>query len=90
MDIETAYLYTDIDEVVYMKQPEGFEKLDNKGKPLVCKLNKFLYGLKQSSSNWYMTLKKYLEDVGFVSCINDECLFVRKGGEFVGYCCIWV
>ena len=46
MDVTTAFLYGDLEEDVYMKQPEGQEE---KGKEhLVCKLQKSIYGLKQS------------------------------------------
>ena len=40
MDIKTAYLNATIEENVSMLQPEGFEKFDPDGNPLVCKLNK--------------------------------------------------
>ena len=49
MDIKTAYLNTDTDEETFMQQPEGFEKHNDQGNPLVRKLNKSLYGLKQSA-----------------------------------------
>ena len=45
MDIKTAYLIAPIEENVYMLQPEGFVKFDPDGNPLVCKLNKSIYGL---------------------------------------------
>ena len=61
-----------------MKQPEGFEVSSKPGDLLVCKLQKSLYGLKQSGRNWYFTLKKYLESIGFVACVHDCCLFVRN------------
>ena len=51
MHIKTAYLNAPIAEEIYMKQPEGFEQLDNKGKPLICLMKKSLYGLKQSVRN---------------------------------------
>ena len=45
MDVKTAFLHGDLDEEIYMEQPKGFEVY---GKiPLVCKLKKRLYGLKQ-------------------------------------------
>ena len=47
MDIKTAYLNALIAEEIYMKQPEGLEQLDNKGKPLVCLMKKNFNGLKQ-------------------------------------------
>ncbi len=43
MDIKTTFLNGDLNEVVYMKQEEGFGKFGNEH--LVCKLNKTLYGL---------------------------------------------
>ena len=53
MDIKIAYLNAPIEEDVVIKQPEGFELLDENGKPFVCKLKKNLYGLKQSGRNWF-------------------------------------
>ena len=51
MDVKTAFLHGDLDEDVYMKQPEGF--VSQTPKPtraeLVCRLKKALYGLKLDS-----------------------------------------
>ena len=46
MDVKIAFLHGDIDEEIYMKQPEGFV-VPNK-EHLVCKLKRSLYGLKQA------------------------------------------
>ena len=44
LDIKTTFLHGDLEEEIYMEQPEGFEV---KGKEnLVCGLQKSLYGLK--------------------------------------------
>ena len=44
MDVKTTFLHGDLEEKIYMSQPEGFEV---KGKEnLVCRLKKSLYGLK--------------------------------------------
>ena len=47
MDVKTAFLNGGLEEEVYMKQPEGFSS--SASEYLVCKLNKFIYGLKQAS-----------------------------------------
>ena len=52
MDTKTAYLNAPIDSKIYVEQQQGFEKEGNYGKTLECKLEKSLYGLKQSGSNW--------------------------------------
>ncbi|RYC77496.1 hypothetical protein BFJ63_vAg19630 [Fusarium oxysporum f. sp. narcissi] len=56
MDIKTAFLYGEIDEEIYVEQPEGFDD----GTERVWKLRKALYGLKQSPRIWYQTLSLFL------------------------------
>ena len=51
LDVQTAFLQSEMKEEVYVTQPVGFEKLDLNGQPYVCKLKKSLYGLKQSPRN---------------------------------------
>ena len=51
MDVKTASLYGDLQEEIYMQQPQGFKEKSKIG--LVCKLKKVLYGLKQSPKEWY-------------------------------------
>jgi hypothetical protein len=54
MDVKTTFLHGDLEEEIFMKQPEGYVV---KGKKeLVCKLKKSLYGLKQSPRMWYQNL----------------------------------
>ena len=44
MDVMTAFLYGDLDEEVYLEQPEGY----NEDYSMVCRLYKSLYRLKQA------------------------------------------
>ena len=50
MDVKTTFLHRDVEEEIYMKQPEGF--MVKGKKELVCRLKKSLYGLKQSPRMW--------------------------------------
>ena len=74
MDVRTAYLNAPIDCEVYVNQPEGFE-VKEEGKMLVWKLNKSLYGLKQSGRNWNIVLTRFFIDKGFTQSNVDVCLF---------------
>ena len=47
MDVKTVFFNGDLEEEVYIKQPEGFPSSD--GEQLVCKLKKSIYSLKQAS-----------------------------------------
>lgn len=52
-----------------MKQPEGFE-VNGKGE-LECKLNRSIYGLKQSPRCWDTVLDNKLKKMGFVQTTGD-------------------
>ena len=51
MDVKTAFLNGDLEEKIYNEQPEEFVALGKEKK--VCKLFKFLYGLKIAPKKWY-------------------------------------
>ena len=76
MDVKSAFLNGPLNELVYVKQPSGFEhpKLPNH----VYKLNKALYGLKQAPRAWYDLLTELLQDRGFEVGQIDPTLFTKK------------
>ena len=75
MDVETAFLNGALEEEIYMEQPEGYVK---PGKEYsVCKLNKSLYGLKQSPRCWNQNFVESVKSLGFKQGQADPCIFVK-------------
>ena len=75
MDVKTAFLNGDLNEDIYMKQPEGF--VSKKFPAKVCKLNKSLYGLKQSARMWNMKIDEYLKAAKYTQSEADPCIYYR-------------
>ena len=76
LDVKTAFLYGNLDEELYMEQPEGFIKKGHEGK--VYKLKKALYGLKQASLAWNKEANESLKSLGFKCLISDAGIYVVK------------
>ena len=70
MDVKTAFLYGDIDEEIYMEQPEGYSDGNQ-----VCRLKKSLYGLKQSPRCWYHRIHKFMREHGFTRAEADHAVY---------------
>ena len=81
MDVETAYLQSDLEEKVYVKQPPGYEQYGPNGEELVCRLRKSLYGLKQSGRNWRKKIDGWFRGYGFHPSSADPCLYVKFGSS---------
>ena len=82
MDVITAYLYGSIDSDIHMKILEGFKLLEAVStKPrsmFSIKLQRSLYGLKQSGRMWYNSLSEYLLKEGYVNNPICPCVFIKK------------
>ena len=81
MDVKTAFLNSEIKETVYMDIPEGLEPQGSshnpsQDRPLVCRLMKSIYGLKQSPGAWYGRINRFFIDHGFVRSERDHNVYV--------------
>ena len=72
MDVRTAFLNGELEEEVYMIQPEGFTSIDESK---VCKLQRSIYGLKQASRSWNMRFDKCIKSYGFVRNGEEPCIY---------------
>jgi len=87
-DIETAFQTTEIDDELYIEQPEGYV-IPGK-EHLVAKLNKGLNGLKQSNREFYRKFARIMKELGF-TCINsDQAVFHWSEGEDTVIVATWV
>eukprot|EP00253_Pinus_taeda_P025522 PITA_25522 len=75
MDLKSAFLNGDLEEEVYIEQPDGF--ILGNDPNIVCRLKKALYGLKQAPRAWYYRLDKYLHQQGFSKGSADSNLYIK-------------
>jgi len=90
MDVKTAYLNAPIDCELYVDQSEGFEVKSISHGKLVCKLNKSLYGLKQSGRNWNSLLHTFFIENGFIQSSIDTCVYSKHVDNSIVIVLIWV
>ena len=75
LEIKTAFLNGELEETIYMKQPEGYEEGTS---DMVCHLKKSLYGLRQAPRAWNTRLKKELELMSFKPSDADAGLYIAQ------------
>ena len=90
MDVETAFLYGEIDEEIFMKSPVGMEEIDPGSSSEDCYqlLKKGVYGLCQAARQFWKkfvnTAKK--ESFGFQVSPADPCMLFKQNE--LGICII--
>jgi len=78
-DVNTTFLNGELKEGIYMIQPERFEQ--DKHKEKVYKLKISLYGLKQSSRQWYLKSHQAILENGFEVSPLDHCVYIYKNND---------
>ena len=83
LDVKTAFLHGDLEEEIYMSQPDGFKIAGKEN--WACKLNKSLYGLKQSPRQWYKRFDRFMMETEYTRSQFDHCVYFRKlpDGSFI-------
>ncbi|CAL1678819.1 unnamed protein product [Lasius platythorax] len=79
LDVETAYLYSELEEDIYISSPKLPGKNKYSGK--ILKLRKAVYGLKQSGRNWNIKLDAVLRKEGLKRLKSDSCIYMYQKRE---------
>ena len=95
IDIETAFLYRELDEEIYMKIPEGlslFTRSDERNEKEDCViLDKSIYGLVQAAKQFHRKLVSVLTTkMNFKKCTGDECLLMRENEAGSVVICLYI
>lgn len=78
LDVKSAFLNGELQEEVYVVQPEGFVKKGQEHQ--VLRLSKALYGLRQAPRAWNTRLDKSLKTLEFVRCAQEQAVYIRGKG----------
>nr|GEV49528.1 zinc finger, CCHC-type [Tanacetum cinerariifolium] len=86
MDVKITFLNSELDEEVYMNQPQGFIMPGNENK--VCKMIKSLYGLKQAPKQWHQKFNEVVLSNGYLLNQADKCIYSKfdESGKRVIIC----
>ena len=77
MDVKTTFLNGELEEEIYVKQPEGFLVPGEEDK--VCRLVKLLYGLKRAPKQWHAKFDQIILANGFRINECDKFVYIKNG-----------
>ena len=88
MDVKTAFLNDNLDENIYMMQPDGF--IAKGQEHMVCKLHKSIYGLKQASRSWNKRFDQAIKTFDFDQNEDEPCVHKKVQGSMVVFMVLYV
>ena len=88
MDVKKAFLNGELEEEIYIEQPEGFVVPGKEKK--VCKLIKSLYGLKQAPKQWHAKFDQTMLSNGFKINECDKCVYIKDTPNQEVVLCLYV
>ena len=69
INVKSAFPHGDLEEEIYMRQPEGYTEYSS----FVCKLGNYLYGIKQAPRAWYAKMDSFL--LAWYAKKSERCKF---------------
>ena len=88
MDVKTTFLNEDLEEEIYLEQPEGFIILGQEQK--VCRLIKSLFGLKQAPKQLHAKFDEVMLSNGFKINKCDKCVYFKQTHNCFAILCLYV
>ena len=88
MDVKTSFLNGNLEEEIYMLQPEGF--IAKNQEHMVCKLKKSVYGLKQASRSWNIRFDQAIKSFGFEQNFDEPCVYKRHQDKVIMFLVLYV
>nr|CCA27079.1 hypothetical protein ALNC14_132230 [Albugo laibachii Nc14] len=88
VDVDTTFLYGDVDEEIHTDQPDGLE--DGKYLNMKCKLQRVHHGTKQAARQWNNKLNKHLDSMRFNALVADPRVYISKKGNKYNIIVIYV
>ena len=88
MYVKTAFLNGNLNEDVYIIQPEGF--VNPKDARKLCKLQKAIYGLKQESRSWNIHFDEVVKEFGFIKNDKESCVYKKFSGSAKAFLILYV
>ena len=75
-------------EELYKMQPEGF--VNPKGANNVCKLQRSINGLVQTSRSWNIRFDEFIKAYGFIQTFGEACIYKKVSGSSVAFLILYV
>ena len=88
MDVKIAFLNGNLDESIYMMQPDGF--IANGQEHMACKLHKSIYGLNQLSCSWNKRFDEAIKTFDFDQNKDKPCVYKKVQGSMVVFMVLYV
>ena len=88
VDVKTTFLNGNLEEEIYMMQPEGF--ITKNQEHMVCKLKRSIYELKQASRSWNTRFDQAIKLFGFEQNLDEPGVYKRYRDKVVIFVVLYV
>ena len=88
MDMKIVFLNGYLEEEVYISQPEGFISKERINQ--VCKLKKFIYGLKQALRSWNICFDVIVKEFGFIRNANESYVYKKTSESVIVFLVLYI